>query len=114
MITTNNPEALGKKYNYEPGISTKENEQGQTEVTEWPDTLPPLTQALVDQAEAEYIDTSAEKELLKNTDSDLSRILEDAMAYLKTAHNIDIEANLSTESRAKLKSRRDARTVLKK
>jgi len=48
-IKTNNPEALGWKYDYVGGISTVDGV-----VTEWPDSLPELTQDLVDAAEAEW------------------------------------------------------------
>ena len=48
-ITTKNPEALGWKYDYVGGISTVDGV-----VTEWPDSLPELTQDLVDAAEAEW------------------------------------------------------------
>ena len=48
-IKTNNPEALGWKYDYVAGISTRDGV-----VTEWPDSLPELTQDLVDAAEAEW------------------------------------------------------------
>ena len=48
-ITTNNPEALGWKYNYVSGISTVDGV-----ITEWPDSLPELTQELVDSIEAEW------------------------------------------------------------
>ena len=48
-VTTNNPEALGWKYPGVGGISTREGV-----ITEWPDSLPTLTQDLVDAAEAEW------------------------------------------------------------
>ena len=48
-ITTNNPEALGWKYDYVAGISTREGV-----VTGWPNSLPELTQDLVDSIEAEW------------------------------------------------------------
>ena len=48
-IKTNNPEALGWKYDYVGGISTKDGV-----VVGWPDSLPELTQDLVDAAEAEW------------------------------------------------------------
>ena len=48
-ITTNNPVALGWKYPNVGGISTVDGV-----VTEWPDSLPELTQDLVDAAEAEW------------------------------------------------------------
>lgn len=47
-IITTNPAALHAKYPVE-GIRTRNGE-----VIAWPDGLPPLTQALVDQAEAEW------------------------------------------------------------
>ena len=56
-ITTNNPEALGWKYPNVGGISTRGGV-----ITEWPDSLPELTQDLVDSIEAEY----EEKEAYKN------------------------------------------------
>ena len=56
-VTTKKPEALGWKYNYVGGISTREGV-----VTGWPDSLPELTQDLVDSIEAEY----EEKEAYKN------------------------------------------------
>ena len=56
-ITTNNPEALGWKYPNVGGISTRERV-----ITEWNDSLPELTQELVDSIEAEY----EEKEAYKN------------------------------------------------
>jgi len=115
MITTNNPEAL-RTYIVKNGhgdgghIKTRD---GVIDENEWPDTYPALTKVLIDQAESEYKDTSASDELLRNTDSDLARILEDAMDYLKTVHNIDIETNLSTQSKDKLRIRREARQALK-
>ena len=48
-VTTNNPEALRWKYPDVGGISTREGV-----VTGWPDSLPELTQDLVDAAEAEW------------------------------------------------------------
>ena len=56
-VTTNNPEALGWKYDYVGGISTRDGV-----VTGWPNSLPELTQDLVDSIEAEY----EEKEAYKN------------------------------------------------
>ena len=56
-IKTNNPEALGWKYDYVSGISTNDGV-----VVGWPDSLPELTQELVDSIEAEY----EEKEAYKN------------------------------------------------
>ena len=56
-VTTNNPEALGWKYDYVGGISTRDGV-----VTGWPDSLPELTQELVNSIEAEY----EEKEAYKN------------------------------------------------
>jgi hypothetical protein len=56
-VTTNNPEALGWKYDHVGGISTRDGV-----ITEWNDSLPELTQDLVDAAEAEY----EEKEAYKN------------------------------------------------
>jgi|TARA_R100000781_G_scaffold114270_2_gene84648 hypothetical protein len=55
-VTTNNPEALGWKYDYVAGISTRDGV-----VTEWPDSLPELTQDLVDAAEKEWDDKEAYK-----------------------------------------------------
>ena len=48
-IKSNNPEALGWKYDYVSGISTNDGV-----VVGWPDSLPELTQDLVDAAEAEW------------------------------------------------------------
>ena len=48
-VTTNNPEALGQKYDYVGGISTRDGV-----VTGWPNSLPELTQDLVDSIEAEW------------------------------------------------------------
>ena len=56
-VTTNNPEALGWKYDYVGGISTRDGG-----ITEWNNSLPELTQELVDSIEAEY----EEKEAYKN------------------------------------------------
>ena len=56
-VTTNNPEALGWKYDYVGGISTRDGV-----ITEWNNSLPELTQELVDSIEAEY----EEKEAYKN------------------------------------------------
>ena len=56
-ITTTNPEALGWKYPNVGGISTRDGV-----ITEWNDSLPTLTQELVDSIEAEY----EEKEAYKN------------------------------------------------
>ena len=56
-ITTNNPEALGWKYDYVGGISTREGV-----VTGWPDSLPELTQELVDSIEAEWTASEGHKE----------------------------------------------------
>ena len=55
-ITTNNPEALGWKYDYVAGISTREGV-----ITGWNDSLPTLTQDLVDAAEAEWETKEAHK-----------------------------------------------------
>jgi hypothetical protein len=56
-VTTNNPIALSWKYPNVGGISTVDGV-----ITEWPDSLPELTQDLVDSIEAEY----EEKEAYKN------------------------------------------------
>ena len=48
-ITVNNPEALGWKYDYVGGISTSDGV-----VVGWPNSLPTLTQDLVDAVEAEW------------------------------------------------------------
>ena len=56
-ITTNNPFALGWKYPNVQGISTSGGV-----ITKWNDSLPELTQELVDSIEAEY----EEKEAYKN------------------------------------------------
>ena len=55
-VISNNPDALYWKYKV-GGISTREGV-----ITEWPDSLPTLTQDLVDSIEAEY----EEKEAYKN------------------------------------------------
>jgi hypothetical protein len=54
MITTNDFQALAWKYDFEQGMRFKQDESGSIEVTGWPDSLPSLTQSLVDQAEADY------------------------------------------------------------
>ena len=56
-ITTTNPEALGWKYPNVGGISTRDGV-----ITEWNDSLPTLTQTLINEIEAEY----EEKEAYKN------------------------------------------------
>jgi len=56
-ITTNNPEALGWKYDYVSGISTRGGV-----ITEWPNSLPELTQELVDSIEAEWEASEGHKE----------------------------------------------------
>ena len=56
-VTTNNPTALSWKYPNVGGISTRDGV-----ITEWNDSLPELTQDLVDSIEAEY----EEKEAYKN------------------------------------------------
>ena len=56
-VTTNNPIALGWKYPDVGGISTESGV-----ITEWNNSLPELTQELVDSIEAEY----EEKEAYKN------------------------------------------------
>ena len=48
-ITTNNPTAVGGKYPNVGGISTRDGV-----ITEWNDSLPELTQDLVDSIEAEW------------------------------------------------------------
>ena len=55
-ITTKNPEALGWKYDYVGGISTVDGV-----ITEWNDSLPELTQDLVDAAEAEWTASEGHK-----------------------------------------------------
>lgn len=55
-VTTTNPDALWWKYKV-GGITTRDGV-----ITEWPDSLPELTQDLVDSIEAEY----EEKEAYKN------------------------------------------------
>jgi hypothetical protein len=56
-ITTKNPEALGWKYDYVGGISTVDGV-----ITEWNDSLPELTQDLVDSIEAEWTASEGHKE----------------------------------------------------
>ena len=56
-VTTNNPIALGWKYPDVGGISTREGV-----VTGWPDSLPELTQDLVDAIEAEWTASEGHKE----------------------------------------------------
>ena len=56
-ITTNNPEALGWKYPNVGGISTRGGV-----ITEWPSSLPTLTQQIVDTAEAEWTASEGHKE----------------------------------------------------
>ena len=55
-VTTTNPDALYWKHSVS-GITTKDGV-----IVEWPDSLPELTQELVDSIEAEY----EEKEAYKN------------------------------------------------
>ncbi len=55
-ITTKNPEALGWKYPNVGGISTRDGV-----ITEWPDSLPTLTQQIVDAAEAEWTASEGHK-----------------------------------------------------
>ena len=59
-ITTNNPIALGWKYPNVGGISTREGV-----ITEWNDSLPELTQDLVDSIEAEWETKEAYKDKRK-------------------------------------------------
>ena len=56
-ITTNNPIALGWKYPNVGGISTVDGV-----ITEWNDSLPELTQDLVDSIEAEWTASEGHKE----------------------------------------------------
>ncbi len=56
-VTTNNPIALGWKYPDVGGISTVDGV-----ITEWPDSLPTLTQQIVDAAEAEFEASEGHKE----------------------------------------------------
>ena len=56
-ITTNNPIALGWKYPDVGGISTRDGV-----ITEWNDSLPELTQELVDSIEAEWTASEGHKE----------------------------------------------------
>jgi len=77
-IKTNNPEALGWKYDYIGGISTVDGV-----ITEWNDSLPELTQELVDSIEAEY----EEKEAYKNKRlAEYPTISECVHALLDTDH----------------------------
>ena len=59
-ITVNNPIALGWKYPNIGGISTVDGV-----ITEWPDSLPTLTQQIVDAAEAEWEASEGHKEKRK-------------------------------------------------
>ena len=56
-VTVNNPQALGWKYPDVGGISTREGV-----ITEWPSSLPELTQDLVDSIEAEWTASEGHKE----------------------------------------------------
>jgi len=56
-VTTNNPIALSWKYPNVGGISTVDGV-----ITEWPDSLPELTQELVDSIEAEWEASEGHKE----------------------------------------------------
>ena len=56
-ITVNNPIALGWKYPDVGGISTEGGV-----ITEWPSSLPTLTQQIVDTAEAEWTASEGHKE----------------------------------------------------
>jgi hypothetical protein len=56
-VITNNPEALGWKYDDIGGISTREGV-----ITEWPDSLPELTQQLVNSIEDEFEASEGHKE----------------------------------------------------
>ena len=56
-ITVNNPIALGWKYPDVGGISTEGGV-----ITEWPNSLPELTQDLVDSIEAEWTASEGHKE----------------------------------------------------
>ena len=56
-ITTNNPIALGWKYPDVGGISTRDGV-----ITKWNDSLPELTQELVDSIEAEWTASEGHKE----------------------------------------------------
>ena len=83
-ITTNNPIALGWKYPNVGGISTREGV-----ITEWPDSLPELTQDLVDSIEAEY----EEKEAYKNKRlAEYPTINECVHALLDEQHLIELQA----------------------
>jgi len=59
-ITVKNPEALGWRYDYIGGISTVDGV-----ITEWPNSLPELTQELVDSIEAEWEASEGHKEKRK-------------------------------------------------
>jgi|TARA_R110002020_G_scaffold10530_5_gene40233 hypothetical protein len=59
-VTTNNPIALGWKYPNVGGISTVDGV-----ITEWNDSLPELTQELVDSIEAEWEASEGYKEKRK-------------------------------------------------
>jgi len=57
IIKTNNPIALGWKYPDVGGISTRDGV-----ITKWNDSLPELTQELVDSIEAEWTASEGHKE----------------------------------------------------
>lgn len=91
MITTN-PVALFWKYPVE-GITTKNGQ-----VTNWPEGLPPLTQAIIDQAEAEYAVTlQAEQDMLTGVlfEGKMCSATESDMWSLKAVED-DVKAGLVT------------------
>jgi hypothetical protein len=91
-VTTNNPIALSWKYPNISGISTRDGV-----VTEWNDSLPELTQELVDSIEAEY----EEKEAYKNKRlAEYPTINECVHALLDTDH---LEALQAKRTAVKLK-----------
>ena len=91
-ITTNNPIALGWKYPNVGGISTVDGV-----VTGWPDSLPELTQELVDSIEAEWTASEGHKEKRR---AEYPSIDECVHALLDTDH---LEALQAKRAAVKLK-----------
>lgn len=120
MATVRNPHVLYWKHKAE-GISTKQNDQGEMEITGWPAFLGSMpTQAEVDAWEAEYEAEEkprkqAQKEL-ENSDRNLSRRLED-LYQLTMSKGIFTEAEVEAASPglvAKMAERKANREKLKK
>ena len=91
-VKTNNPEALGWKYDYIGGISTNSGV-----ITEWNASLPELTQELVDSIEAEWEASEGHKEKRR---SEYPSIDECVHALLDTDH---LEALQAKRAAVKLK-----------